>query len=166
MDSRYSKNFSDRNSELDNLNQSWGVSCLAETLHTVGFAFCCVTLKVSKGFGVFLQYWCHDPMDPWPLLSTWTSTYMFSISKFLNFHPCILHIDNIICNKSFNTTREDWVLEWVKETNAIFAIVKELLLHELKWHINWFESCLVPGYQVENLVAQWARDFKNLSDHG
>ena len=27
-----------------------------------------------------------------------------------------------------------------KETNAIFAIIKELLGHEFKWHINQFES--------------------------
>ena len=83
---------------------------------------------------------------------------MFSISKFLNFPPCILHIhiDNIIYNKSFTTTttHEDEVIEWEKETNAIFAIIKELLEHESKWHINWFESRIVPGYLLENLGFQ------------
>ena len=42
-----------------------------------------------------------------------------------------------------------WALgNWIsKETNTIFAIIKELQVHELKWHINRFESRVVPGYQ-------------------
>ena len=56
------------------------------------------------------------------------------------------------------TTHEDYVIEWEKETNAI---IKEPLLHKKVWHINWFESSVIPGYKVENLVAKWAtKDFK------
>ena len=59
------------------------------------------------------------------------------------------------------TTHVDYVIY----TNAIFVIIKKLLVDELKWHIHRFESCIVLGYQVENLEAQWAtRDFKKLSD--
>ena len=45
-----------------------------------------------------------------------------------------------------------WALgNWIsKESTAIFAIIKELQVHELQWHINRFESRVVPGYQVEN----------------
>ena len=58
------------------------------------------------------------------------------------------------------------LLEWVKETNARFAIIiKKLLVYELKWHLNQFESYIVLVYQVKNLATQWAtRDFQNLSD--
>ena len=48
---------------------------------------------------------------------------------------------------------------------VLLSSIKELLVYELKWRINQFESHIVPGYQVKNLVAQWdTRDFQNLLD--
>ena len=46
---------------------------------------------------------------------------------------------------------------------VLLSSIKELLVYELKWRINQFESHIVPGYQVKNQEAQWAtRDFHNL----
>ena len=121
------------------------ITFLVEISHTVGL----VTLNVWKVFGVFLKYWCEGLMDPWTVPCTWGPQLKCSV--FRNIHPCILHIHIDHLQQQFHYY--SWALgNWInKESNAIFAIIKELQVHELKWHINRFESRVVPGYEVKKI---------------